>query len=53
MLIQGFFDAYFSGNRPLDALRIAQRAMQATSKWNAPYFWAGFVIEGGRPTSGF
>jgi CHAT domain-containing protein len=32
--------------RPADALRKAQLAMASTPRWRAPYYWAGFVIQG-------
>ncbi|HEY4358882.1 MAG TPA: CHAT domain-containing protein [Acidobacteriaceae bacterium] len=31
---------------PAQALRQAQRAMRADSRFSAPYYWAGFVMEG-------
>ena len=31
---------------PSAALAIAQRQMAASERWSAPYFWAGFVIQG-------
>jgi CHAT domain-containing protein/tetratricopeptide (TPR) repeat protein len=34
------------GERPAAALRAAQREMAADPRWSAPYFWAGFVIQG-------
>ena len=32
--------------RPADALRMAQLEMQQTRRWAAPYYWAGFVLQG-------
>jgi len=31
---------------PATALAIAQRQMAASDRWSAPYFWAGFVMQG-------
>lgn len=31
---------------PTQALRDAQKAMQADSRFSAPYYWSGFVMEG-------
>ena len=32
--------------RPADALLMAQLEMQQTRRWAAPYYWAGFVLQG-------
>ena len=34
------------GERPAAALRAAQRELAADPRCSAPYFWAGFVIQG-------
>jgi CHAT domain-containing protein len=34
------------GERPAAALRAAQRELAADPRFSAPYFWAGFVIQG-------
>ncbi len=34
------------GRRPAAALRAAQRELAREPRWAAPYFWAGFVIQG-------
>ncbi len=34
------------GLRPAAALRSAQIEMSKSSRWSAPYYWAGFVIQG-------
>ncbi len=34
------------GMRPAAALRAAQAAISRESRWQAPYFWAGFVLQG-------
>jgi CHAT domain-containing protein len=31
---------------PAAALRAAQLEISKTSRWDAPYFWAGFVLHG-------
>ena len=31
---------------PAAALRAAQRELAASRRWNAPYYWAGFVLHG-------
>lgn len=42
-----FYDALLApGGRPIAALRSARRAMQADPRWNAPYYWAGYVLQG-------
>ena len=32
--------------RPAEALRRAQMSVRATPGWQAPYYWAGFVLQG-------
>jgi CHAT domain-containing protein/tetratricopeptide (TPR) repeat protein len=32
--------------RPADALRQAQLEMSRTRRWSAPFYWAGFVLQG-------
>jgi CHAT domain-containing protein len=34
------------GLRPAAALRAAQTALAQNPKWAAPYYWAGFVLQG-------
>ncbi len=34
------------GRRPADALRAAQAGIRREKRWQAPYFWAGFVLQG-------
>ncbi|HKQ77313.1 MAG TPA: tetratricopeptide repeat protein [Blastocatellia bacterium] len=34
------------GQRPAEALRLAQVEMWRRSQWRAPYFWAAFVLQG-------
>lgn len=42
-LYQGMFQ---KGLRPAEALREAQLAMSKQKRWQSPYYWAGFVIQG-------
>ena len=42
-----FYDALLApGGTPLAALRGARQAMQADPRWNSPYYWAGYVLQG-------
>ena len=34
------------GSRPQNALVDAQNALRATPRWQAPYYWSGYVLEG-------
>jgi CHAT domain-containing protein len=34
------------GRRPADALRAAQLDLARNPRWSAPFYWAGFVIQG-------
>ncbi|HEX5732524.1 MAG TPA: CHAT domain-containing tetratricopeptide repeat protein [Blastocatellia bacterium] len=34
------------GQRPATALRRAQEWMQRQKRWRAPYYWAGFILQG-------
>jgi CHAT domain-containing protein len=34
------------GRRPADALRAAQLEMSRHPRWSAPFYWAGFVLQG-------
>lgn len=34
------------GRRPAEALRRAQLEMAASRRWSAPFYWAGFVLQG-------
>lgn len=35
-----------SGESPAASLRQAQRSLRQEQQWRAPYFWAGFVLQG-------
>jgi CHAT domain-containing protein len=46
-LMTRFYRGMFQdGLKPAAALRAAQLALLASAKWNAPYYWAAFVLEG-------
>jgi CHAT domain-containing protein len=46
-LMKRFYQAMLKdGLRPAEALRAAQIEMSKQKRWSAPYYWAGFVIQG-------
>jgi CHAT domain-containing protein len=46
-LMQTFYRGMLSdGLRPAAALRAAQDALRREGRWSAPYYWAGFVLQG-------
>jgi CHAT domain-containing protein/Tfp pilus assembly protein PilF len=46
-LMQGFYKSMEQeGMRPAQALRNAQLSMINDRRWSAPYYWAGFTIQG-------
>jgi CHAT domain-containing protein len=46
-LMKTFYKGMLSdGLRPAAALRAAQDAVRAQRRWSAPYYWAGFVLQG-------
>jgi CHAT domain-containing protein len=46
-LMKNFYEGMFQkGLRPATALREAQLAMSKQKRWQSPYYWAGFVIQG-------
>jgi hypothetical protein len=46
-LMDAFYAALIDENLPPDrALAAAQRVLQTSSQWKAPFFWAGFVVIG-------
>lgn len=46
-LMKRFHEAYLrEGLLPAQALRKAQRSMRSSSRWRAPHYWAGFVLQG-------
>jgi len=34
------------GRRPAEALRAAQLELSRDRRWSAPFYWAGFVLQG-------
>jgi hypothetical protein len=46
-LMKHFYEAMFTEQlTPAAALREAQLRMSRDKRWSAPYYWAGFVIQG-------
>ncbi|MFL6286663.1 MAG: CHAT domain-containing protein [Pyrinomonadaceae bacterium] len=46
-LMRHFYSALIKdGLPPAAALRAAKEAVRAQERWRAPYFWAGFVLQG-------
>jgi len=42
-----FYERMFKGGkRPAAALREAQVSLWKEKRWAAPYYWAGFVLQG-------
>jgi len=47
ILMAEFYDAMFQKRMsPAAALRSAKLKMMRDSRWSAPYYWAGFVLQG-------
>jgi hypothetical protein len=52
--MKGFYEAMFrKGLSPAAALRDSQLAMSRQEKWQSPYYWAGFIIQGQTDATGF
>jgi CHAT domain-containing protein/tetratricopeptide (TPR) repeat protein len=45
-LIRNFLRRTQEGQAPAAALRDAQLSLSREARWRAPYFWAGFVLQG-------
>jgi CHAT domain-containing protein len=46
-LMRRFYEGMFvKGLRPSAALQAAQASMWRTEWWSAPYYWAGFILQG-------
>jgi CHAT domain-containing protein len=46
-LMKKFYEGVLkNGQRPAEALRAAQTWMLKQPRWKAPYYWAGFVLQG-------
>lgn len=39
-------EMFTNGRQPADALRAAQLAMSKDKRWQSPYYWAGFILQG-------
>ena len=39
-------EMFTNGKKPAAALREAQRQMSERKRWQSPYYWAGFVLQG-------
>jgi CHAT domain-containing protein len=46
-LMERFYrELLLSGRTPAAALRAAQLSLRSDPRWSAPYYWAGFVLQG-------
>ncbi len=45
-LMSQFYGSLKNGCQPAEALRIAQQALRRSSRWQHPYYWAGFQLYG-------
>jgi CHAT domain-containing protein/Tfp pilus assembly protein PilF len=45
-LMERFYRGYFGGKTPAAALREAQISLRDTDRFRAPYYWAGFELQG-------
>jgi CHAT domain-containing protein len=46
-LMQRFYRGMLKeGRRPAEALRMAQLEMMRSPRWSAPFYWAGFILQG-------
>jgi CHAT domain-containing protein len=46
VLMAEFYKSMFQGMAPAAALRSAKLKMMHDKQWSAPYYWAGFVLQG-------
>lgn len=51
-LMERFYRRLLAGASPAAALREAQDALRRETDWEAPYYWAGFVLQGDWRTPG-
>lgn len=45
-LMERFYRRLLMGRSPADSLREAQLSLRRETGWQAPYYWAGFVLQG-------
>lgn len=45
-LMKVFYRRMLEGDPPVQALRIAQEAVRKNPKWQAPYYWAAWILVG-------
>jgi CHAT domain-containing protein len=46
-LMENFYrEMFINGKRPAAALREAQISLSKQKRWQSPYYWAGFVLQG-------
>lgn len=54
LMVQFYSNLLEGGLAPAAALAAAQRAIRRQPRWRAPFYWAGFVLQGEwRPRQGF
>ena len=41
-----YYSLLVEGRTPMHALQAAQLWMRDHSEWSAPFYWAGFVLQG-------
>ncbi len=46
LMAEFYKEMFTNGREPAAALRAAQLSISKQRRWNDPYFWAGFVIQG-------
>jgi CHAT domain-containing protein len=46
LMAQFYKEMFTNGKKPAAALRAAQQYMSDQKRWQSPYYWAGFVLQG-------
>jgi CHAT domain-containing protein len=46
LMAKFYKEMFTNGRQPADALRAAQLAMAKDKRWQSPYYWAGFILQG-------
>ena len=46
LMAQFYKEMFTNGKKPAAALRTAQKYMSEQKRWQSPYYWAGFVLQG-------